>query len=654
MKKIISILIMCSMLTSCIAIADNENEYANTGTINLTDMTVTGSGITAQDNIIKITDGGDFTVTGTLDDGMIYVNTEEKVKLRLSGMSLTNTEGPAIFFDNADKALITITENTENFLTDSADYGEIDAKGVIFSNDDLEIKGKGTLWINGSFKHGIACDDKLTFDNANLNITAVKDGIHVNDAITILGGTINISAGSDGIQSEGTVLIEDGTITVPQCEEGIESGSTLTVNGGNINIISTDDGLNSGGGSGDSTTEGRGFGGRIPENDGQSIAPPQDFVGEKDNSFSGKNDGGFSMRGGQRPDTAQAPDGEAFALPENEQGRRDQHQIGKAPGFSGNESGKIPQMQDDNASVLPEDKQDNEAADKSIYINGGVINVNAQGDGVDSNGNIYMTGGELYVNGPTGNGDGAIDCSSFIISGGTVAAAGSSGMAMNASSKSEQNSVIVYFSETMSAQSTVSIKASDGKELVSFTPEKEYSSLMFSSPELNQNQTYEVYIDDVLKETFEQTGVSESAGTLARGSFMRGGAFGEGKSMGKTGNKDKINVSLNNNNLSFDTNPIVVDGTTLVPLRTILEAFGMQVDWDDESSVITASKDGIELTLQIGSKTAQKNSESIQLNAAPILQNERTLVPVRFIAESLGMDVNWDESTKTVRITESA
>jgi len=77
--------------------------------------------------------------------GMIYIKTKERVKLRLSGVNIKNNNGPAIYFDDADKAFITITEDTVNYLEDGTSYSDKDAKAALFSNDTLEIKGKGVL-----------------------------------------------------------------------------------------------------------------------------------------------------------------------------------------------------------------------------------------------------------------------------------------------------------------------------------------------------------------------------------------------------------------------------------------------------------------------------------------------------------------------------
>ena len=146
----------------------------NTGTVDLDNVEVTGDGISVSDNFITISKGGDFEVTGTLDDGQIVIDTEEKVKLRLSGMSLTNKNGSAVYVKNVDKAYITLTDNTENTLTDGENYtsGDENEKGCITSRDNLEIKGSGSLTVNGNYNHGIFSSNSIEIGNGNINVNA--------------------------------------------------------------------------------------------------------------------------------------------------------------------------------------------------------------------------------------------------------------------------------------------------------------------------------------------------------------------------------------------------------------------------------------------------------------------------------------------------
>ena len=171
---------------------EDESWKNNTGTVDLDNVEVTGDGISVSDNIITISKGGDFEVTGTLDDGQIVIDTEEKVKLRLSGMSLTNKNGSAVYVKNADKAYITLTDNTENTLTDGENYtsGDENEKGCITSRDNLEIKGSGSLSVNGNYNHGIFSSNSIEIGNGNITVNAKNDGIHANDTLAISGGTV--------------------------------------------------------------------------------------------------------------------------------------------------------------------------------------------------------------------------------------------------------------------------------------------------------------------------------------------------------------------------------------------------------------------------------------------------------------------------------
>lgn len=129
-----------------------------------------------------------------------------------------------------------------------------------------------------------------------------------------------------------------------------------------------------------------------------------------------------------------------------------------------------------------------------IYIHGGFLYVNAEGDGIDANGHIVMTGGTVLVNGPTGSGDGAIDYDrTFNISGGTLIAVGSANMAVAPSSTSSQRAVMVRLSAVQSAHTIVHMRDAAGTELFTYSPSKRYQSVLFSSPDLATGTPYSMY-----------------------------------------------------------------------------------------------------------------------------------------------------------------
>jgi hypothetical protein len=111
-----------------------------------------------------------------------------------------------------------------------------------------------------------------------------------------------------------------------------------------------------------------------------------------------------------------------------------------------------------------------------------------------------------------------------------------------------------------------------------------------------------------------------------------------------------IKVDINGSPLQMDIEPQIVDGRTLAPLRAIFEALGATVQWDPADQSISATKGNTTIKLQIGSTTALNNGAPVTLDAAPMIVNGRTLVPVRFIGEALGAQVSWDAANYQVNI----
>ena len=131
-----------------------------------------------------------------------------------------------------------------------------------------------------------------------------------------------------------------------------------------------------------------------------------------------------------------------------------------------------------------------------IQISGGMLTVNAGGDGLDSNGDLTVTGGEIYIDGPVQGGNSALDCSgAATISGGTVIAVGSSGMAENFSNSSTQGSMLVTVSASM-ISGEITLQDSNGNSLLSYTPAKSYNSLVISCPKLTSGETYTLLAGD--------------------------------------------------------------------------------------------------------------------------------------------------------------
>jgi hypothetical protein len=373
----------------------NEDAWKdNVGTIKLgSTIEVTGEGASVIGNTVYITEGGDWEVTGTLDDGMIYVNTGEvkdvndKVKLRLNEMSLTNTQGPAIYFDRCKKAFITLESGSVNTIADSSTYStdNSDAKGAIHSDDSLEIKGKGTLNVTGNYKHGINCDDDINIENGVFNITSAVDGIHANDNITVNGKnvSIGITSTSDGIECEGDIAVSLGQIKINAQGKGVKAEKDINVTGGKLTVTSTDDTVHSNSvinisdgtftlSSGD---DGIHADSTININGGTiNVTKSYEGIESTEVNINGgtitvkSSDDGINGAGGS--------DSSSIG------GRPGQNNF--RPGQSGSSTGKI-------------------------VINDGYIFVEAEGDGLDANGTIEVNGGTTIVQGPSSGGNSCID-----------------------------------------------------------------------------------------------------------------------------------------------------------------------------------------------------------------------------------------------------
>ncbi len=117
------------------------------------------------------------------------------------------------------------------------------------------------------------------------------------------------------------------------------------------------------------------------------------------------------------------------------------------------------------------------------------------------------------------------------------------------------------------------------------------------------------------------------------------------------GTQQEISVYVDGQKLSFDQPPVIRDDRTLVPLRAIFEAMGAEVSWDAETRTAIAKRGSDNVSIQIDQKQLIKNGDSIELDVAACIINDRTMVPARAIAEAFGANVGWDGTTKTVTIT---
>ena len=208
-------------------------EKTVSGVIDLGSGSFEGEGITVDGGTVRITGSGTYILSGSRS-GMVEVNTTAKVKLKLNGVNISNPDGPAILCTDAKRLTITLIEGTYNELNDGGGAHD----GTITSNDTLEIKGAGTLRVNGNVGHGISSDDDIIIKNGDITVNAVKSGMMANDDITVSGGTLHITGQTNGMKSKGTLHIEGGSMWIyggpKENKSSLFSGGPFTITGGSI------------------------------------------------------------------------------------------------------------------------------------------------------------------------------------------------------------------------------------------------------------------------------------------------------------------------------------------------------------------------------------------------------------------------------------
>lgn len=499
---------------------DKSSEYDESSAVKITlngsGAVVSGSGVNISGSTVTITAAGTYIISGSLSDGQIVIaaSDSDKVQLVLNNAEINCNTSAAVYVKSADKVFVTLPAGTTNSLGGGTEYVQTDdntVDGVIFSKSDLTLSGTGTLKIDADYRHGIVTKDTLCITGGTYVIDAVKTCLAGKDGIKILDGSFTLTAGSKGLNSgndddarEGSIYIAGGTFTIKSEDDSIHADGSCIIAGGTYTIAAGDDGIHANydtvitDGSITITDSYEGIEGRRITVSGGTINLTASDDGI--NAATGGSSDEQRMPGGQQPQEMRMPGGQ------------------KPSGMDMDNKGQVPASRS--------------ASDDDVYvkITGGTITVNAGGDGIDSNGNLYITGGTVYVAGPTSNGDGAIDYEEEAsITGGTLIAAGSSGMAQGMGSNSTQCSMLVNLSETIAAGSVISLKDSSGNVLISWTSPKQFSSVVISTAELAQGSTYALVTGDT------QTEVTLSSVATTSGSAGFGGGFGGAGGRGGNG-----------------------------------------------------------------------------------------------------------------------
>ena len=466
----------------------------------------------------------------------IYVREADKVFITLAENS-SNTLGGGNEYTQIDDNTVDgvifsksdLVCNGTGSLTIEADY-----KHGIVSKDDLVITG-GTYKITAA-DNGITAKDQLKIldgsfdidaansavkaknaDNAELGniyiaggiftIEAEQDGFHATGSIVVDDGTITVNSGDDGFHAELDTIIRGGMILVEKSNEGLE-GKRVVVNGGDITVNASDDGINAANSGDDGANAANsGDGGVNAANSGDDGAnatnPGANAAGSGDddsNAASSNNDSSAAVNSGDDSSISGAADGkEPPQMPPDTENGSDMQPSQDFDPENAPSGGNAPQNFDpgnapsdgDAPQMMQGGPGGGGNSELYIKITGGTLTVSADGDGLDSNGGLLVTGGTTIVYGPTSDGDSALDYDgSAIVSGGILAAIGSAGMVESFDEASTQPVITYYCTETQSADTTITLTDSDGSALFTVTPEKAYASIVLTCPEMKLDATY--------------------------------------------------------------------------------------------------------------------------------------------------------------------
>lgn len=466
---------------------------------------------------LKIKGKGSLTVLGYLNNG-IHCTKDLKIKngnisvtalghgikgknsVTVSGGTVTVTSGKdGITSDeteNEEKGFVTI-EDGEIIITSAGDGVSAETTLTVTGGVISIISGGGSAnaqqktdnmrdwWDfdnsasddNSASCKGLKAGKAMVISGGSITIDAQDDALHTNGDMTISGGECILSTGDDGAHAALSLTVLGGKITVLTSYEGLEANQ-ITLAGGELDITASDDGINANGGSdGFSGGFGGGFdGGR----------------GGMGGSFGGRRNDTNKQSGDMTPPDDNAPSGNPPTMP----------------------------GQDAADSATTDDTTDKQPV---LLITGGKITVNADGDGLDSNGNLRVEGGDITINGPANGGNGALDIGtenggSGVIAGGTLIALGTSSMTENFGSTSTQCAFLVTMN-SFGAGETITITDSQGTVLYTGVTVKSANSVVFSSPDLTVGETYTVTIGST------SATVTQSS-TVVGNSNGFGGGFG--------------------------------------------------------------------------------------------------------------------------------
>ncbi len=546
-----------------------ESEGATVITLADNTASVEGDGVTVNGNVVTVSSAGQYIVRGSLTNGQLRVESTGSgtVNLVLDGVSIHSDTTAPLFVRKSDKTILTLAAGSQNILSDGEGFTFEDTEneepsGTLFSKSDLVINGEGSLAVTAVFNDGIVSRDGLKIAGGIISVDAADDAVMGRDYVLIGDGELTLNATGDGVKSTndagegvGYVTVEGGKLTVTSGKDGIQAESALTINGGDVTVTANGGSQNGtanidhdfgwGMSSVDSSSDGKGLkAGTVLTMAGGTLnvdAADDAIHSNQTILMSGGNVTAAAGDDGLHADTALTVQNGTLKLTKSYEGLEaatitiDGGDLSITASDDGvNASSGSSETSGDRGMMQNPFMSD----DSKFYINGGTLYVDAQGDGLDSNGSITMTGGEVYVVGPSNSGNGTFDyASAFEVTGGKLVAIGSSGMATTPTSNTMNN--IVWAGFTMYDADDLTVTASDGTVIAQLEALRSANWMYVTCEELVTGD--EVTVTCGLNSqtfTIEEGGNADGTAGGMHGGMpggMGGGMGGPGGGMGRPG-----------------------------------------------------------------------------------------------------------------------
>ena len=477
-------------------------------TIDLANPTAT-DGVSVENGTITITSGGTYRITGEYS-GQVKIEAAktDTVRLVLDNAKITNSTGAAINVVSAAEAIIYTAAGTTNTVADEANYtatGDDDPDAAIYSTANLTLTGEGSLSVKGAYEEGIHTTGGLVIASGTLDVNAANTGIKGKDYVDITGGIVNVTAAQDGIKSTNTddesmgfTRLSAGSVTVSAGDDGLKAPHALEISGGTLNIEKSNEGIEAQYINildGDVTVN--------SSDDGINASLKDSSSDTSSDTTSGTATTGQQTQQNQNGQVQQAPAG-GGAAPGGSQGSTGQNQ-------------NMPQPPTDGA--MPGGGGGTfELVDAAINISGGTVTVNAEGDGIDSNGTATFSGGTVTVNGPTAGGNNALDSNGdLLLNGGTVTTGSTADMFEAPSSASTSGYLKITDSSALTQGSTVQVTDSSGTVVANYKITTSGVQLVLvSNKNIVKGQSYTV---SVTSGSVDAASTTAASGASELGSF---------------------------------------------------------------------------------------------------------------------------------------